>query len=209
NQGRVAESFQTLDHGQRVDPFNPGILVGREYVLVLLGRYREAIEASKRIFEIEPETQQGYVNLGEAYLMLGKADSAVMALEHAARIDSIGFGIRPLLAFAYAGAGRWSDVDRLKAMAERETLGNSPDYNRAMFASIVGDVDAGAAAYARGIERREPLFLSISPCEPILGAIRSRPAFVAAVASFGGVACPTAGPWPVRPRAHAASQRGQ
>ena len=116
------------------------------------------------------------------------------------KIDPNAFGMRAIVMFAFASAGRWKDVDEQHRQAIRDNS-NSPNYVEAFSGVISGDLDAALLATERGVRAKEPQFLTVGlSCEPMLSPLRTRPRFVALVRELGATMCPPLERWPIKPR---------
>jgi len=102
--------------------------------------------------------------------------------------------------FAYAVAGRWNDALRQRALLERESGGNSPNYFRMITSLAFGEYDAAMRALERGVAAREPLLeIPTISCDPIFDPLKSNPRYIALVQRLGERMCPASGKWPVAP----------
>jgi tetratricopeptide (TPR) repeat protein len=171
-----------------------------QYTLYAMGRHREVITATKPILDLDARSVFAYQNLGFAYAFLGRADSAVAALEKAIVLDPQVFGGRVFSMFGYAAAGRWSDAERERGILEREQR-NSPNFVKAFVAVTFGQLDSAAVAVERGIAGREPLFKTMFvSCDPAFDPIKSHPRFQAAMRRLNARVCPPQGTWPIPSR---------
>ena len=176
-------------------------ILGSAYTLEMLGRFDEARAATRAGLELDPSFVALYQNAGTIEAFAGHPDSALALLKKGYELDPSLFGNSAMLLFGYAVAGRWDEADRVRAQIEREGGGNSPDFFKAITAIVYGDRASAAAAVARGIAQRQPLFLFIAaPCDPMFGSIKSEPAYVDALKRNGMRSCPPVGRWPIRPR---------
>ena len=137
-------------------------------------------------------------SLGFYYAFNGQADSAVASFERGFKVNPTLFGGRSNLVFGYAAAGRWADAARQRALIDRETADNSPNFSRAVGSLAFGDADAAMAAVERGVAAREPLFGIVSiPCDQLFDPLKSNARFAALMRRLGVQTCPAAGVWPI------------
>jgi serine/threonine-protein kinase len=191
----IAESRRVLEY----DPLAVDALVGLTYFLICARRYREAIDVAQRIFDIDSTSLFGYSNLGLAYGFAGMADSAVVALETAYRLDPQLIGNGAYLALGYALAGRRSDVARQVAIEKRRPAGNSPNFITAILEIAQGNLADALMASERGVQRREPLFRSVSlGCDPIFDVLKSSSRFTALLKGLDQRVCPAAPSYPIK-----------
>ena len=91
------------------------------------------------------------------------------------KIDPNAFGMRAIVMFAFASAGRWKDVDEQHRQAIRDNS-NSPNFVEAFSRVIVGDLDAALLATERGVrvehDRAGRQHRHLARCEKEAGAAR-------------------------------------
>jgi tetratricopeptide (TPR) repeat protein len=199
--GRLPEASRDADASLRDDPLNVTAELVQQNVLYLQRRYDEALKAVDRILALDPSNLLAHVNRAGTFAFMGLADSAVAEAERAYRIDSTGFGVRGVLALAYATANRWRDVDRVRAISAADRTYNSPQYERLVFALIDGDDDAAVAALERGFEHHEPALFGVSfTCDPIFDPLHDHPRFIALARRYELRECQAKGRWPIAKR---------
>lgn len=200
--GDVVGELEEQRRAHNLDPLNPDPLLSEQYDLYALGRFREAIDATRLLIDLDPNSAGAYLAMGTAYVFTGQPDSAVLAFEHAVRIDPTGYGDRVFTMFGYAAQGRWADAERERDIVLREKR-NSPNLIEAFVAVTFGKYDAAAAAIDRAVEHREPLLLTIRlSCEPMFNPLKTNPRFIALAKRVGAVICPATVAWPIRPQTH-------
>jgi hypothetical protein len=112
------------------------------------------------------------------------------------RLDSTTFGGRSSLLFGYAVAGRWGDVDRQRALIEREP--GERNYAQVVVHLVDGEYDAAMTSLERGIAAREQYLGVISvPCDPLFDPLKTNRRFAALMERIGARACPAIFAWPV------------
>jgi tetratricopeptide (TPR) repeat protein len=197
--GRMSDALAVVERIRRIDPLNPFASISREYVLMNLHRFQESADAALRDLELNPMNWISLRNVSVDFVFLGKPDSAVRIMEAAWRVDAISSRLN--LAFAYAAAGRWADVDRLETAGKRLPPGNSPDYFAAVFDVIDGRYDSAMRHVEQGVAAREPMFATAwFSCDLGLDVLRKNPRFAAVAASVGARTCPPVERWPLPAR---------
>jgi hypothetical protein len=77
-----------------------------------------------------------------------------------------------MAAWAYGLAGRRADMERVRADIARQP-GGPVEYDEAMAAMALGDLDGAVRGLARSLERHELLGMEANPaCSPILDPLR-------------------------------------
>jgi eukaryotic-like serine/threonine-protein kinase len=203
NLGRIHDAADIVDRVRRIDPLSPFVNLGREFTLTLLHRFRDAVDIGGRDLENNPLAFLTLRNMSAAYVFLGMPDSAVATMETAWRSDSSTLGARTTLAFAYAAAGRWKDVDRLEGMGAAMPPSNSPDFDAAAFDIMNGRNDSAMRHVERGVATKQPMFITAwLACDPEFDILKGTPRFAALMTSMGAQMCAPVEHWPIpaRPR---------
>jgi serine/threonine-protein kinase len=199
--GRASEALVQAERSLQHDPLSAGSIVLKQYTLIMMGRLDEARAATRAGLELNPTSVALYLNAGLTEAFGGRPDSALALLQKAYDLDPHLFGNAAGLLFGYAVAGRWEDVDRVRAEIERDGGGNSPNFFSAMIAVVNGDRDSAVTFVERGFAGREPLFLFVSAaCDPMFDLIKSEPRFQALLERYGMRACPPFAKWPIPKR---------
>lgn len=119
--GRSEEALAEARRAQEIDPLSPWNNSG--FILFLARQYDQAIQASEKALELDPDFAVAHMAKGLSYVQQKKYDEAIVELERAkANPDS-----RGLLAYAYAMAG--------KKMDAREILSNLEELSKQQYVS--------------------------------------------------------------------------
>ncbi|HSQ04625.1 MAG TPA: tetratricopeptide repeat protein, partial [Burkholderiales bacterium] len=199
--GHVTESLAQSRHLVELDPLSVNGLTLVQYSLLMLGRLDEARAVTQRGLELDSTFMILLVNAALIAAFDGQPDKALAYSKKLYDLDSTQFGNTVWLLFGYAVAGRWSDVDRLRAKIERDGGGNSPNFFKTMIALVDGDREKAVTYVERAFAAREPLFLFVSPsCDPTFDLIKSEPRYRALMQRYGMRICPPFAKWPVPAR---------
>jgi TolB-like protein/Tfp pilus assembly protein PilF len=199
--GRPVEALAEAKRARALDPLSVGAIALEQYTLEMLGRFDEARAVTRAGLELDPTFVALYQNAGTIEAFAGHSDSALALIRKGYDLDPTLYGNSAMLLFGYATAGRWNEADRVRTQIEREGGGNSPDFFKAITAIVYGDRSAAAAAVARGVSARQPLFLFVSAaCDPMFGSIKSERAYVDGLTRNGMRSCPPVGRWPIQRR---------
>src|SRR6185312_5840001 len=140
--GRVDEGVGLLRRARERDPLSAIVVGILGYGLELRRQYDSAIATTRAAVDLGTRNVLAHQGLGFLFAFNNMPDSAVRELERAFALDSTFFGRRSNLVFAYAVAGRWNDALRQRALLERESGGNSPNYFRMITSLAFGEYDA-------------------------------------------------------------------
>src|SRR5262249_13678266 len=78
NLGRLDEALAVVRRARRADPLGIPALIGEQYYLLLEHRYREVLDLTPKIVAIDSLNIPALENAAEAYIFLGKPDSALI-----------------------------------------------------------------------------------------------------------------------------------
>lgn len=199
--GRQSEALVQARRAYSRDPLSVMTVGILGYVLGIAGQSAEAIAKSHEALTLDPQNALLYRGLGYQFAFAGMPDSSVAAFEAGMKLDSTNFGGRSSVLFGYAAAGRWSDVDRQRALIDREPATGERNYHQMVEHLVDGDYDAAMTSLERGVAAREQYLGVISiPCDPLFDPLKSNPRFTALMKRVGARACPATLAWPIRPR---------
>jgi TolB-like protein/DNA-binding winged helix-turn-helix (wHTH) protein/Tfp pilus assembly protein PilF len=186
--GRTDEALKFVLRAQELEPI-PGR--GEDAFAYYMARqYDKAIELYTKNVEKNPENAHAQVLLGEAYVAKGMPAEGVAAIEKGIALDKTlaktpeRWDRYPLLAYAYAAAGRRGDA--LKILADQEGLAKeryvSP-YNFAIIYAALGDKDRAFERLSDSIEQRTMIIYHLKT-RPIFDSLRSDPRYVELLAKM-------------------------
>jgi eukaryotic-like serine/threonine-protein kinase len=116
--GRADEALALADRVQQVDSISPFITGNVASILYFTRQPDRLIAHAKRLLELDPNSVQGHIWIGRAYMQKGLYDQAIPELQNV--IDPNSGNGMVQLGYAYAMAGRKADA--LKVAAELEAL---------------------------------------------------------------------------------------
>lgn len=119
-QGQYDSALAELDLATAANPNNTGHYAERGWVLVLTGRWEQAIDVLEAALRDDPKpTPNTFNNLAMAHYFLGQYDAAIVTLEGAVNRHPQHVPLYIALTAAYAGAGRTADAMRAAAAVRR------------------------------------------------------------------------------------------
>ncbi|MFI5242485.1 MAG: tetratricopeptide repeat protein, partial [Gemmatimonadales bacterium] len=133
-----------------------------------------------------------YVNLKEAELLGGHADSAASVADRALRVARASLGVRSAAIWAYTRANRRSDAEALmREMRRDQAGGNVPALDMAHALLALGQTDSALVWIGRSVQRHDaqPDWNGLA-CDPTYDALKRNPRFVAMMAPTGMRICP-------------------
>jgi tetratricopeptide (TPR) repeat protein len=147
-------------------------------------KYDDAIGLFRKNLEKNPENEHAQILLGEALVASGMAAEGVAAMEKGIAIDKTlaqtpeRWDRYPLLAYAYAAAGRRDEA--LKILADQNQLskeGYVSPYNFAIMYTGLGDKDRAFEALQKCVDERVMIIYHLKT-RPLFDSLRSDPRYV-------------------------------
>ena len=204
--GRLAEALAESEHAAALDPLSPVIADAVSIQLYQSRNFTQAVTEAHHILQLDSSFTFAYVDLALPSLFAGNGAAAAAAADTAFQRDSTLPGIRGILVMAYAGAGRWSDAERVRAAIElahkrrQPRKGDSLSYDDLAAALAFGVPPAERASVIRRIDWTNILVTSFGPCDPLFDPLKGDPAFITVMQQLGSRVCPGVSPWPIKPR---------
>ena len=196
--GRVEDGLKQSRLARERDPLSQTAVGVMPISCTWHDSYEQALPELRATFDLDRTNPLARRGIGYLYAFTGVPDSAVKAFEDVYKQDSTVFGGRSNLVFGYAVAGRWKDARRERALLERESGGNSPNYMRMVADIAFGEYDAAMTALERGLANREGLLGgAMISCDPLYDPLKTNPRFTALMTRFGARVCPARGTWPI------------
>jgi tetratricopeptide (TPR) repeat protein len=203
--GRTTEAIAELRQATQLDPLAKSAGIALSEALIDARRFRESEHESRRILAIDSTFPLSLSSLGHPQAFEGQPDSAVRILERANRLYPELLMLRGRLVFAYAVAGRWDDVERMRA-ALRKPGGDPTGGAMSAFADFVaGDREplTRLVSTTAGLRRFFGVLRPTSGgigCNPLADPLWTDEHFRAAMQSLGLQMCPQARAWPIASR---------
>ncbi|HEY6829140.1 MAG TPA: hypothetical protein VI259_19905, partial [Gemmatimonadaceae bacterium] len=199
--GRSNEAIAELTLATHLDPLakSAGTLFAE--ALIDARRFRDAEAEARRVLAIDSVFVLSLNSLGLAQALAGHADSAVATLEHGVQAYPDFIHLKARLIFAYAAAGRWSDVERMRAQLRQPGADRTGGLVAGFADFVLGDHEPLLRLLATpdGLRRWFTL-LRGSVCNPLNDPLWSDERFRAGMKTLGLSPCPLARPWPLPPR---------
>jgi len=147
----------------------------------------------------------GLYSLGLAQVYDGQPDSAVLTLERGIRLYPDQLALKGRLLFAYAAAGRWAEVKRMRSELRRP----GGDRTRGAMAAFADFLLGDRETLMRLVSTRDGQFrwsrmlrmsFNVPGCNPMVDPLWSNEGYRDAMRSQGMAPCLQARPWPLPPR---------
>ena len=194
--GHTDEAVREAALGAQLDPLAKSAGTASALALVFARRNREAAAASQRILALDSTFALAYQTLGLAQVMSGQPDSAVRSLERARQVAPAMPGLLGKLLLAYAAAGRWGDVERIRAELRRPGGDRSGGIERAYADFVLGDREPLVRLLTTATGQRRWHEQYLFGCNPLLDPLWSDERFLAAMSKLTIEPCRLARPWP-------------
>ncbi len=189
--GDVAGAVGHAKMAQALDPLTAVTNQTLSRTLLDARKYGEAATAAVNGLAFDSTFSGLYVNLMEAELLAGRADSAARLADRALRVARKGLGVRSAAIWAFVRAGRRRDADALMTeMRQDQAAGSVPALDMAHALLAFGQTDSALVWIGRSLARHdaEPNWNGLA-CDPTYDALRADARFVAMMAPTGMRLC--------------------
>jgi serine/threonine-protein kinase len=195
--GRLDEAVDQMDQARELDPLSPTIGFGVGWAQYFMGNYDAAIEEYEKTLEHEPGFVLAPWFLGPAFVQAGEYDRAIEVCESWIPKVRRKQGLRALLAYAHAVAGRRDEaldiVRELEGAADGDSV--APDHLALVYIGL-GD-DERAFDWLDEALNQRVWYLVYLNADPVFEPLRSDPRFDRLVTEVGLDRTPAARPLPV------------
>lgn len=180
--GRVSDGLAFAIRGQELDPApNPGELA---FAYFMARQYDKSINLFQAAIERRPQNPYAHILLGEVFVAKGMFADGVAEMEKGIALDTAldktpeRWDRYPLLAYAYAAAGRRDDA--LKILDEQRGLAKTrfvSPYNFAIIYAALRDNDQAFDWLEKCIEQRTRIMSFHFKSRPLFDSLRSDPRY--------------------------------
>ncbi|MFI5242320.1 MAG: protein kinase [Gemmatimonadales bacterium] len=193
--GEVGDAVSHAKMAYALDPLTAVTNQTLSLTLLDARQYAAAAAAARKGLSIDSTLGGLYVNLMEADLLGGHADSAAAVADRALRAARDALGVRSAAIWAYSRAGRKGDADALmREMRRDQQSGGVPALDMAHALLALGQTDSALVWIGRSVQRHDaqPDWNGLA-CDPTYDALKSDPRFVAMMAPTGMRICTASG----------------
>ena len=169
----IEGGIRLVERSIALDPLRAGGYGSRAFMLIFARRYAEAVEVARKALFLQPKEISWHVQIGDALLLLGRADSANAEYELA---NDTPFR-KTRFAILAARTGNPSKAQKLLADIKREN-GAATSYQHAEIYAQLGDIDHSFAELEAGVQWKDGA-LQYLKTDPFLDPIRGDPRYFA------------------------------
>jgi TolB-like protein/DNA-binding winged helix-turn-helix (wHTH) protein/lipoprotein NlpI len=175
--GRFPEAIHEAKLAQENDPLSMSINTNAGWTLFLAGHKSEAMEALKKIIEIDPNFPRAHFRLGSAYEDRGMYREALAELQKAVQLSAGDPYYEGALGHAYAVSGNVSAARRMLALLKSSSRQRYiPAYAIALIYAGLAEKDNAFFWLEKAREDRSTS-LAYLKVDPVLNSLRSHPRF--------------------------------
>jgi serine/threonine-protein kinase len=194
--GHTDEAVRETSLGAQLDPLAKSAGTSAALALAFARRGPEAVAASRRVLAVDSNFALAFHTLGVAQGVSGQPDSAVHSLERARQLAPAQPGLFGKLIFAYASAGRWADVERLRAELRGPGGDRDGGFEVAFADFVLGDREPLVRLLTTDASQRRWHVHYLFGCNPMIDPLWSDERFVTAMRKMMIEPCALARPWP-------------
>ena len=175
--GRFPEAIHEAKLAQENDPLSMSINTNAGWTLFLAGHKSEAMEALKKIIEIDPNFPRAHFRLGSAYEDRSMYPEAIAELQKAVQLSAGDPYYEGALGHAYAVSGNVSAARRMLALLKSSSRQRYiPAYAIALIYAGLAEKDNAFFWLEKAREDRSTS-LAYLKVDPVLNSLRSHPRF--------------------------------
>jgi tetratricopeptide (TPR) repeat protein len=203
--GRTDEAIAELRQATQLDPLAKSAGTMLAEALLDARRFREAEGEARRILAIDSTFSLALFSLGLAQAFGAQPDSAVRTLERGVQLYPELLAMRGRLLFAYAAAGRWENLERMRAQLQRPGGDRSGGALPAFADFVLGNREpllrlvSTPTGLRRWIGALRTTF-TVPGCNPLADPLWEDAGYRAAMRRLDVGPCPPAPEWPLPPR---------
>ena len=193
--GEVDDAVSHAKMAYALDPLTAVTNQTLSLTLLDARQYDAAAAAARKGLAIDSTLGGLYVNLMEAELLGGHADSAARVADRALHIARDELGVRSAAIWAYSRSGRKGDADALmREMRRDQQSGSVPALDMAHALLALGQTDSALVWIGRSVQRHDaqPDWNGLA-CDPTYDALKTDQRFVAMMAPTGMRICTARG----------------
>jgi TolB-like protein/Flp pilus assembly protein TadD len=183
--GRFDQALAEIQTALQLDPLSSILHEGHGYVLMIMGRNREAVDVYHAILEGDPTFCKAYTSLGRAHIQQGNYGAGIAMLEKGRSLMGEIPSILGALGQAYGlsgEAGRARELlASLRERSQREFVSSTP---MALIHLGLGENEQALDCLEKGCAQRE-LPLTALGVHPAYDALRGEPRFAALLHRLG------------------------
>jgi len=181
--GRSEDALEELRTAEALDPLSPAVKSAVAEAHYFARRFDEAVAASRKALELDPNFILGYLNLGRALEMQGRHDEAIAALRQGWELSGRAPGMTLFLGYAHAVKGeRRKAEELLELLRHPPDVGGRPPYVPALFLAGIqgglGDRDGELLSLRKALDERCEYLIYLAR-EPMADPIRKDARFKA------------------------------
>jgi TolB-like protein/Tfp pilus assembly protein PilF len=179
HRGRHDDAIEAARKAQDRAPLSAEASRQLAYAYYMAHQFENAIGELRRTFTIEPDYVPAHTLLARAYLLTGKTADGIAELERA------GEEYWPMLALAYAKAGRRVDAEHLLAQISSAAYTHPViPYEVALVHAALGNADAAVEWFDKAYRERSPSMTALA-VDPMVEPVRSDPRVQALLTRVG------------------------
>ena len=176
---RFDEANREINHAIQSDPLSLAVHLGLVGLTNLQRQYDRALQYSKELLDLDPNSARAHYLIGRIYLGQGRYRQAIASLGRAVDLAPSMPLYAAYLAHAYARSGDRSEAARrLKVLLEQSQIGYVAPFNIALVYVGLGERDLALDWLEKAFAEGPSVSLTYSRVDPDFDSIRSDPRFI-------------------------------
>ena len=183
--GRIEEGLEKVKYAESLEPLSTRAMTLTAWQSYQARHYAEAINKAHQITDLDKNYPQGYLQLGNALIHVGRVEEAVVNAQKSAAMTPDSALPKYSLCFALVAAGRREEAQAvLREMKELAAKNYVKPYFLAMAHVALEEYDAAFEYFERAFAERDP-WITWFGTEPKLDVLRNDARFIKLFRSTG------------------------
>jgi DNA-binding winged helix-turn-helix (wHTH) protein/tetratricopeptide (TPR) repeat protein len=183
--GRLGEALVEVRRAEEIDPLSLGVNIEVGRIFYWSRKYDRAIEAYRKVIDLNPHYARAHTRLGMAYAAEGSWGDAIHEFKEAQQLSGADPYLDGLLGYAEAMSGNLGRAQvTLEDLKQRSPLTYVPAFSAALVYIGLGEYDSAFEWLERAYQDRST-YLVYAKTDPLLDPVRSDPRFFALLQRMG------------------------
>ncbi len=183
--GRLEEALDKVGRAEQLDPLSLIINTDVGHILYLSRRYDQAIDAFRKVIDLDPHFARAHARLGMTYTAKRVFGDAIHELKEAQRLSGHDPYVDGLLGYVQALSGsRRTARKLLQGLTDRSRRQYVPAFSMALVCIGLGERDRALEWLEKAYQDRST-YMVYAKTDPLLDPVRSDPRFAALLHRMG------------------------
>lgn len=184
--GRPKEALDQVHRASELDPASPIVNTALGRILYFNRQYDQAIDAFRRVLDLDSQFGHAHMHLGMAYAAKGAFNDAILEFEKDRQLSGSEFYRDGLLGYSQALSGNREAARKLlEELTTQSRRQNGPAFSIALIYIGLGDRDHALEWLTKSYQGRSSTYMAFAKTDPMLDSLRSDARFVTLLKQIG------------------------